>query len=228
MRKINLNLMIGILVLIGLVIWQSRPARQHALDVRNAEPTSSAVNNLQVARLPAGVPSVAIGTKTAAPKALEPAPHAKELAVYTDLHRKVFLNERESAEKDALLKNASVLRAMGVRLMRSPGSEAAAKEQNVAVEMLLEALRTGDSEIAAEVLKGVITDGQVEDAHLDIASRENLAGVKAEVLFQWSAFRPAQANELATMLPGPVSQKIWQNIVDAQASNIAESADMDQ
>ena len=216
MRTVNLNLLIGGLLIGGLFLWKNRP-KVTTVDVSQVERTSAAVNGLTVARAPSAssVPQAQALTKSVPVKALEPAPHAVELAMYTLLHRKVFLNEGESLEKSSLLKNASVLRAMGVRLVRPPGSDTAAVEQNTAVEMLIEALRSGDSQVAAEVLKGVIKDSQIEDPKLDMGIRSNLAGIKAEILFQWTALRPTQAQELATLLPGPVSQKIWQNVIDA-------------
>lgn len=227
MRTVNLNLLIAALLMGGIFLWKSRP-KVTTVDVSQVERTSAAVNGLTVARAPsAAAPHAVVAKPLPVVKALDPAPHAVELAMYTLLHRKVFLNEGESAEKSSLLKNASVLRAMGVRLVRPPGSEAAAGEQNTAIEMLIEALRSGDSEVASEVLKGVIKDSQIEDGQLEMSIRSNLAGIKAEILFQWSALRPTQAQELATLLPGPVSRKIWQNVIDAQTSNVAESVDTD-
>ena len=113
---------------------------------------------------------------------------------------------------------------MRPRLMHTPTTAKEAGEQNAAIDMLLDALKSGDSEVAVDVLRSVVTDGQVEDESIDRSTRENLAGIKAEVLFQWSALKPAQASELASLLPGPISQKIWQNVVDAQQSNLNESA----
>ena len=96
-------------------------------------------------------------------------------------------------------------------------------EQDVAVDILLDALKDGDSRAAEEALREVVKDEQVEDGTLSGGVREQLAGVKAEVLYQWSAMVPSGASELARLLPGPVSQKIWQNVLNMQSQNLAES-----
>jgi hypothetical protein len=228
MRTANRNALICLALAGGAFLLRHHP--QKTVMIKEVQQSRGAVDNLMTTP-PAG-PEAEVGVKVkdemrspAAALPAGPAPHAAELAEYTLLHRKVFLSDGEEAQKATLLKNPSVLRAMGDRLLRAPGDTKGLAEQNMAVEMLLEALRSGDTGVATEVLKGVVSDKQVEDTHLDMATRESLAGVKAEVLYQWSAQIPTQAGELAGLLPGPVSQKIWQNVINMQASNVAESAD---
>jgi hypothetical protein len=96
--------------------------------------------------------------------------------------------------------------------------------QNQAVDLLLEA-RLGGSQIAGQVLRSVVTDGQVEKESLSRSDRQAFAELKADVLYRWSAREPAITAELPGWLPGPVSQKIWRNVVNAQEQNQLESAE---
>jgi len=242
MKRVNLNAVILVLILLGAVLFKSRfrSAEEPSLKTNNVtgsvpieeQKVSQSLQSIQSSGLDGRAPASATATKATVVKAVvklkaHSLPYAKELDTYVVLKKKVFLTETEERSRDQLLKNPAILRAMGQRLTISAADDAAALEQNSAVDMLLEALRSGDSTVATEVLKAVVTDRQVEDGALDISSRENLAGIKAEVLYQWSALNPVQSGQIASWLPGPVSQRIWQNVVTAQASNIAESADAD-
>ncbi len=97
--------------------------------------------------------------------------------------------------------------------------------QDAAVDLLVEALKSGDKAMAAEVARAVIEDPAVENAGTDRSVRENLAGIKAEVLYHWAAIMPDDASNIERSLPGPVSRKIWDNVNRRHASNLAESAE---
>lgn len=231
MRRINLRTVSAVLILGGAAIWMGRSHQTQDVAVERAPtatavsptPTSSALTAkaLSVATNPADVTAKA---PVALVKA-QPLPFAPELAQYSILHRKVFLDEGEQAEKLRLLKNPALLRSLGTRLLQMPTDSSGLAEQNLAVDLLLEALRTGDSDTASEVLTTVVSDKQIEDSKMPTAARENVAGVKGEVLYRWSAQQPERTSDIARMLPGPVSQKIWQNVQTLQASNLAESED---
>lgn len=98
-------------------------------------------------------------------------------------------------------------------------------QQTTAIDLLLEAAKSPEGREAAEAaLQGIIADNQIEGEALPMDARKNLAGVKAEVLFQWSAQDPTKTKSMQAWLPGPVSQKIWENVTDAQTRNLRESA----
>ncbi|NJL26185.1 MAG: hypothetical protein HC902_14200 [Calothrix sp. SM1_5_4] len=191
---------------------------------------------VKVGAAPAPAPSPA---RKAAPKTAVPAPvssvpsspkdtpmpfvYREQISAYAELRAKVFLSPAEQARKRQLLRDSPFLRAMGKRLVEPSRSEGVQEDQDAGVDLLLEALREGDSGVAAEVLRDVVQDPQIENAALDMKIREQLAGIKAEVLYQWSAQRPAVTDDLVRWLPGPVSQKIWANVVRMQQSNLAES-----
>jgi hypothetical protein len=230
MRKVNLNSLVAVLLITGVVLLEGR-FRHHESSTPDRDPTSVPVAAVSKIAEPPSATAAATATAAVvpivpAPLKLEkkPEPFATELAEYAVLKKKVFLTAAEESQRNSFLKNDKILRGMRSRLLSSPTTAKEAKEQNAAIDLLLDAVRIGDSEVAVEVLRDVVADGQIEDENIDRATRENLAGVKAEVLYQWSALKPAQAQELANMLPGPVSQKIWQNVVSAQASNLSESA----
>ncbi|MBX3021882.1 MAG: hypothetical protein KF799_09420 [Bdellovibrionales bacterium] len=155
---------------------------------------------------------------------VQPFQFQKELTTYLDLQTKVFLNDVEKREREDLLHNTLLIRALGARLKVASRSMEVMREQDAAIDLILEALKEGDKTAAAEVLREVVQDGQVEDAKMEKTAREQLAGLKAEVLYQWSATNPQIASNLQTWLPGPVSKKIWDNVVRMQQSNAAESA----
>lgn len=144
-----------------------------------------------------------------------------ELDDYAILKSIVLPNESQKAARTQLLTNDRLLRAIANRLVRQPLMELS--DQDVAVDILLDALKDGDSRAAEEALREVVRDEQVEDSTLSGSVREQLAGVKAEVLYQWSAMVPTGASQLAGLLPGPVSHKIWNNVLDMQSRNLAES-----
>jgi len=161
--------------------------------------------------------------KQGSPTMSRPFEFQKELNSYLDLQAKVFLSAEEEREKQELLHHGGLMRALGRRLREATRSQQAMVEQDAAIDLLVEALKAGDSGVASEVLRDVVQDRQVEDSALDRASREQLAGLKAEVLYQWSAINPQMSSNLQAWLPGPVSQKIWSNVLRMQQSNQAES-----
>lgn len=149
----------------------------------------------------------------------------KELEEYRLYSKKVFMSEEEKRQKRGLLQDAGLIRQLGALFKSSASSyEDLVEQQNTAVDFLLEALQGESRAVAAEVLRGVIQDPATENTRLSLASRENLAGAKAEILYRWSAQEPAKSREIAQWLPGPVSQRIWRNVLAQQESNRAESA----
>lgn len=146
-----------------------------------------------------------------------------ELNSYAELKTKVLPTDSERDARESLIKNAVFLSAVGDRLRQLP--LLAIGEQDAALDLLIEASQKGDQEAARATILSVVEDSKVEDEALPEAVREQLAGIKAELLFHWTAFEPNQGAEVAKRLPGPVSRKIWSNVLAAQRSNLALSAD---
>lgn len=148
-----------------------------------------------------------------------------ELAKYAGLKKKVFLSPDEKAEQARILEDRGLVNSLLSLLLvpALPGSMTM-HMQNDAIDLLLEARAAGVA-AASEVLRSVVEDKKIEDTSVDMETRTSLAGVKAEVLYQWSAQEPERASELERWLPGPVSQKIWNNVISAQRQNLNESED---
>lgn len=180
-----------------------------------------------------GAPSVSsrevkteLQTKPAIPAMevmIKPFEFTRELATFTELKAKVFLTDDEKEVKRALLSHVLLMRAVAKRLVQPSVSEDLVHEQEAGVDLLLAAYKDGDRSVAAEILRDVVSDRQVEDVTLPSAVRNQLAGVKAEILYQWSAMAPELASDMARWLPGPVSEKIWANVTKKQQANLAES-----
>ena len=172
-------------------------------------------------KLPATVPTQP--EKPATPPPAKPFEYANELSSYAELAAKVLMTEEEKARKNRLLSDAALLRALGLRLTEASVDPSVTASQDLAVDLLVEALESGDQALASEVMKSVVEDPQVENKLLDRPVRENLAGIKAEVLYHWAAAQPDEAARIERSLPGPVSQKIWENVKSRHESNDAES-----
>ena len=149
---------------------------------------------------------------------------AKELEEYTRLKAKVIMTDDEKQEKQRLLADTGFVRGLAALLSRPANYESEDFDrQNRALDLLFEALSTNSKTAAAEVLRGVVEDAQLENVKLDMGSRKALAGVKAEVLYNWAAMDPDRAKDIPTWLPGPVSERIWKNVIDMHEQNAAES-----
>lgn len=153
----------------------------------------------------------------------------RELEDYKLLKKKIFLTDQEKSQMQQLLRNEAFTLQIQ-KLFNVPNEyeneyENLENQQNTAIDFLLAALEGQNSAVAGEVLKSIIQDPGTEDQTLSLPLRENLAGVKAEVLYRWSALDPVKATEMQQWLPGPVSLKIWKNILAQQEMNRAESAE---
>ncbi len=173
------------------------------------------------ARIPASVPAA----NSPAPARVEVSPikfqFQEELNSYAQLKTKVLPSPKEQAAKSALLKNASFLRSLSDRLTKVPMLSIG--EQDAALDLLVDALKNGDQATAEGAIADVIADKQVEDTKVAAPVREQMAGIKAELLYHWTAVQPDQASQVGRLLPGPVSQRIWNNVRAAQSNNLAES-----
>ncbi|MES2964039.1 MAG: hypothetical protein V4760_09125, partial [Bdellovibrionota bacterium] len=148
--------------------------------------------------------------------ALSPATRA-QLKEFAKLKKKVFLDNDEKRRLSELTRDPAFLSSLApvFDISRERNDE----EMNAAVDLLLDAATNEKSETAAAMLMGVIADPSIENTEIPEARRELAAGVKAEILFLWTAASPDRANHMASMLPGPVSQRLWENVLNAQDRN---------
>lgn len=177
---------------------------------------------------PSDLPSdLASDPTSQAAKAALTEPHTfefpDEVKSYLEIQSKVFLSDADKRDRLTLLHHSDLLKALGRRLLEPTLDRQVMREQDAAVDLLLEALHDGDQAVAGQVLESVVKDAQVEDSHMNAKAREQLAGLKAEILYQWSSSSNEAAADLPGWLPGPVSRKIWSNVLKMQQSNLAES-----
>lgn len=156
--------------------------------------------------------------------------YQSELVNYASLKAKVLLDDASRAQMDRLIRNTGMVSSLEA-LLKSTGevNGLALQElqdlRNEAIDLLFDARGTSSGPIAEKVLRAVIEDDQIENDKADRGVRQELAGVKAEILYHWSSLEPALSDEIHSWLPGPVSEKIWQNVVEAQNQNELASAE---
>ncbi len=200
----------------GPVSFQSPQKVSQATSERAAMASSlvSAVQPLSNPALAARVPSSVASFE-----------YQKEMIDYGYLNKKVFLSDAEKSEKEILFRNENLLRAIGERLRQpSQNSQDNLGETNLALDLLFESLQANATGVAGEVLRSLIQDAAIENPKVELAVRKELAGVKAEILYQWSSLDPAVARDIQAWLPGPVSQQLWKNVRAVQNNNVAESS----
>lgn len=157
------------------------------------------------------------------PKAWAEFKHQVDLEKYLGLRKKVLLAEGQNDDKKDLLNDRALLQSLQPLLVTEAPADKV-ELQNAALDLLFEALKTDMRAEAIEVFKSVVADSFIESQNGSFAARENLAGIKAEVLLNWSSADPGASAEIEASLPGPVSQKIWDNVKKHQKNNLAESA----
>ena len=96
---------------------------------------------------------------------------------------------------------------------------------------MVEALKLGSTEALTQVER-VIADPQVENTKLPLAQRKFLGETKGELLYQYAALNSvdgrsgsenATERQIAALVPGPATQKIWNQVLRELANNYAES-----
>lgn len=191
---------------------------RHSLDSEGTKPLSqleqlnSNNGTSEVVELPRG--SGASGLSAEQIKALELYNKKKSLI----FGRPNLNNDENGLEDIELLRSFEPI----LKMVFSGGSREE-QFQGMAVEMLLDARLNKRSEVALDVLTSVIEDPQIEDSSLQNRTRERLAEIKADILYHWSAHEEGVSNTIESLLPGPVSKRIWDNVVKAQEQNQKES-----
>jgi hypothetical protein len=158
-------------------------------------------------------------------------PQAEKLQSFQKIQDKVFASGEEESQRKSLLRDRAFIQDMGAFLldrrrfakMGDQFSQQMEKDQDSAVDFLLAALKDGDKTFAETTIINIIKDGQVEDGALAMDQREMLAGLKGELLFHGSSISPQGFQNITSVLPGPVSLRIWQN-VQARQSQYAEES----
>lgn len=147
----------------------------------------------------------------------------EDLKRLSEIRKKVFASDSDKAERARLLGDATFLRSLEP-VLRSPAVSTDSEElQDLALDALMEAHKANPDSTSAEVFRSVVQDAQVESASLALEARRNLGGIKAEILYHWTAVEPTKVAEMRSWLPGPTSNSIFDNVLARLRSNLAES-----
>ena len=149
--------------------------------------------------------------------------YTEEVEMYARLTAKAFLTPAEEQTLHGLVRDENLLKSLTKVLLEPAWTHERIRQQDAAIEILIAGLRGSSSAAAASALRSVVEDRQIENPYLAAKDREQLAGLKAEVLFLWSSSSPEMASNIRSWLPGPVSIKIWSNVIRMQKANVTES-----
>jgi len=119
-----------------------------------------------------------------------------DLSFFQSLSTKKTISASEDARRARLLNDATFLRSLKPVLNKTPITSQEALEQNAAIDLLREAVRSGDSDTAIEVLRSVVMD-EAEDPELQAKSS-------------------AKEEKDGTLVPGAARDKAWINVTNTQ------------
>lgn len=235
MRRLRSTVAIGLLAG-GLAWWLGERPNAEPIDsvsigsktvevetgeLANTKLESSAVPVDDLGRTPASVaPGLGLALSSKAKDSLLEFEKTKKIVLAASADEEA----KQRQLKERMFQDASLMRELEL-LLRAPalGNHELASQQMTALDILFDAMSSKSADLAEQVLAAVVEDRTIEDESLDSDRRQALAEVKAEVLYRWSSTDPGQADQIVSLLPGPVSQKIWGNVIEAQAQNAAES-----
>jgi len=236
MQKKHLGLAAGILIIAiagGIFLWkgpsQSEEPQETPIpaESQNEEITEEDLALKSKAALPSGTSML-----NAPAKQVAWAPEVKtQLKAFQALQNKSVMTPAEEEARLNLLQDPDLIAQIGATL-RSRVAQADPQfeeNQNIAIDMLIEALKEGNEQAATDAIWDQIRDGQVEDSSLPVKERQVLAGIKGELLYHATALRPDTFQDVEMDLPGPISQKIWKNVQAQHQSNLEGSqAEVDE
>lgn len=194
---------------------------------QTAQETTEKINDLKPGSSDVAAPSVVVLPKpdrTEIVKVWNEFANKEDLASFGVLYQKAVLLPQDKVVKARLMKDERFLSSLEPLLKTVPIDAETSTMQNQALDFVFDALNSDMRSAAIGILKNVIADGAIEYSSGDIADRTALAGVKAEALFNLAAAEPSAKAEINSLLPGPISKKIWENVQQRQESNLAESA----
>jgi len=208
------------LVVVALVFWP-RLKKTASLPATPA----ATVNAVPVLPAPAASPTPSAEKPVLPVRAVDMNTHdlqtlRAQMQDYAQLGKKVLKTDGDREAWNSLIKDPhTIYYARKVLLLPNKNEPAL---QDRALEFLLEAAKTGDPNAAA-ALDAVISDDAIEGNSVARPVQQFKAELKATALYQWTSSNPEQEAHVATLLPGPVSQKIWRNVLAQQANNVSES-----
>ena len=234
MRTRTLIILSASAVCVGGLSWilgsrnsESVTAPESSLEQTADASASEKLNNLKPGSSDQAAPSVVVQPqpdRTEVNKVWKEFARAEELNSYGHLSQKALLLPEDKIVKARLMNDERFLTSLEPILKVVPVDADSGILQNQALDFVFEALNSEMRSAAIEILKNVVADASVENTSADLSDRSAMAGVKAEALFNLASAEPKSVSEIESLLPGPVSKKIWENVQQRQESNLAESA----
>lgn len=219
---------------LGVWIWSSQTGSEE----RKVEGTSQVGQKSEQTvskadRAVASAPKTAVSTEVQAGARFQWAPQTKAaIEEFANLSEKVFSNSDEQMRRSELLMNPEYVRNIGDYLLKVPREEVQNQIYDQSLEFLVEALKLGSNEALTQIER-VIADQQVENGKLPLEQRKFLGETKGELLYQYAALNSVSSKggsagnqteqQIASLIPGPVTQKIWNQVLQALDANFAES-----
>lgn len=219
----------GLALILGSKNSESVTAPESSLEQTAEASATENKNNLKPGSSDQAAPSVVVHPKsdrTEVNKVWKEFSRAEELNSYGHLSQKALLLPEDKIVKARLMKDERFLSSLEPILKVVPVDADSGILQNQALDFVFEALNSEMRSTAIEILKNVVADASVENTSADLSDRSAMAGVKAEALFNLASAQPGAKSDIESLLPGPVSKKIWENVQQRQESNLAESANL--
>lgn len=228
--KTNKRVVITSLVsVIALAGWYAK--HSGVTKVKQLEPAVSMINsnslNVNQALSKTSGASVAVTAFTNVKpqpdqlKLLETTELLKQLNQIHVIQKKVFKSEAELEIIKSFISSRSRLQSLVTLFTnRQLLIETSSADQSAAVDVLIEASKSESAQYAEELILEIIRDSRIENENEIPAVRESLAGIKAELMYH--AVR-IDNRTVQNSISGPVTQKIWNNVQQAQADNVSES-----
>ena len=146
---------------------------------------------------------------------------SKHLVQIKLIQKKVFKNDAELNLVESFINSRPRLQSLAALLTRREELiETNSADHSNAVDVLIAASQSGDSQYAEELILEIIRDGKIENENEHPTVRQSLAGIKAELMYH--AVR-IDNRTVQNSISGPVTQKIWDNVQQAQADNVTAS-----
>lgn len=146
---------------------------------------------------------------------------SKHLVQIKLIQKKVFKNDAELNVVESFINSRPRLQSLAALLTnRDVLLDMNSADHSNAVDVLIAASQSGNTQYAEELILEIIRDGKIENENENQTVRQNLAGIKAELMYH--AVR-IDNRTVQNSISGPVTQKIWDNVQQAQADNVTAS-----
>lgn len=145
----------------------------------------------------------------------------QKILIFRNFNQKVLMTKTEKIQFKELLFDKNLIQDLGTTFHEFSKNDLIDNKdlQNDIYSFLLQSLQKGDHDTSLSVIKEIVFDKQIEDDSLPIEAKIFLGESKAELLYNASALYPDDFKNISSELPGPVTRKIWSNVLAMQKEN---------